>query len=350
MLNIRVAETAGDRTGEGLQLIARQVENRNDLLVNRFLDESADFLIVHRLAHGIETRLEGDRHQRGMRAVKNRHFTLFIRLNIVHDQDVKRQLIQTQLCGQGLRPLNNKQVEMFSGIEETIFIPQLFFNLRGFITRIAGHDTVYERRTEGVRLIQPGDKRFRQRPLLGIAQHQFTQRLAVVINQLAGNDHPTFIRRAGEVAVAFKQQASQFCRIAYRWRIVKTVAGVVADPGLSGIGKHKAHIRIMRQTQQLLIIGIGADFTIYRSNQTRIAHRFALLIQAANNRGIEAVLGAERRRECALNRTHDHHAGIQVGMLVQQIDLPVDKRAQEVAFAKLNDTFRVLRAREIATV
>jgi hypothetical protein len=37
-------------------------------------------------------------------------------------------------------------------------------------------------------------------------------------------------------------------------------------------------------------------------------------------------------------------------MLVQQIDLPVDKRAQEVTFAKLNDTFRVLRAREIATV
>jgi hypothetical protein len=37
-------------------------------------------------------------------------------------------------------------------------------------------------------------------------------------------------------------------------------------------------------------------------------------------------------------------------MLVQQIDLPVDKCAQEVTFAKLDDTFRVLRAGEITTV
>ena len=31
-------------------------------------------------------------------------------------------------------------------------------------------------------------------------------------------------------------------------------------------------------------------------------------------------------------------------MLVKQVNLPVNKRAQEVTFAKLDDTFRVLRA------
>lgn len=99
---------------------------------------------------------------------------------------------------------------MFGGIEETVFIPQLLFNLRGFIARIAGHNTVHRGGAKRVGFIQPCHKRFRQRPLLRIAQHQFPQRFTVIINQLAGNDDPAFIRRAGEMAVAFKQQAGQF--------------------------------------------------------------------------------------------------------------------------------------------
>ncbi len=37
-------------------------------------------------------------------------------------------------------------------------------------------------------------------------------------------------------------------------------------------------------------------------------------------------------------------------MLVEQVDLPVNECAQEVAFTKLDDTVRVLRAGEITTV
>ena len=47
---------------------------------------------------------------------------------------------------------------------------------------------------------------------------------------------------------------------------------------------------------------------------------------------------------------HDHDARIQVGMLVEQVDLPVNECAQEVTFPKLDDTVRVLRAGEITTV
>ena len=72
----------------------------------------------------------------------------------------------------------------------------------------------------------------------------------------------------------------------------------------------------MRQPQQFIVIRIGANFAVDRANQARIADRFTLLIQAANYRGVETVLDAERRRERTLNRTHNHHPGIQVGMLV----------------------------------
>jgi hypothetical protein len=52
----------------------------------------------------------------------------------------------------------------------------------------------------------------------------------------------------------------------------------------------------------------------------------------------------------SVNGAHDHDARIQVGMLVEQVDLPVNECAQEVAFTKLDDTVRVLRAGEITTV
>jgi len=95
---------------------------------------------------------------------------------------------------------------------------------------------------------------------------------------------------------------------------------------------------------------IDADFTVYGTDQTRIAHRFALLVQAANDGGVETILRAQRGREVTLNRTNDNHTGVKIGVLIKQIDLPVDKCAQEVPFAKLNDTFRIGGTGKIATV
>lgn len=152
------------------------------------------------------------------------------------------------------------------------------------------------------------------------------------------------------MAEAFEQQPGQFRRITYRRGIVKTVPGMVADTGLGGVGEDKTDIRIVRQAQKFIVIVVGANFAVYRTNKTRIANRFALFIQSANNRGIEAVLSAQRRREIAGDGSDDDHASIQVSMLVKQVNLPVNKRAQEVTFAKLDDTFRVLRAGEITTV
>ena len=42
-----------------------------------------------------------------MCAVKNRHFPLFIRFNIINNQDIKRQFIQSQFSGQGYQQVRN---------------------------------------------------------------------------------------------------------------------------------------------------------------------------------------------------------------------------------------------------
>ncbi len=88
MLDIRIAETTRDGAGERRQFITRQIQDRNDFLIDRFFDKRAYVGIVHRLAHRIQSRLERHRHQRRVRAVENCHFALFVRLNVIHNPHV----------------------------------------------------------------------------------------------------------------------------------------------------------------------------------------------------------------------------------------------------------------------
>lgn len=84
-------------------------------------------------------------------------------------------------------------------------------------------------------------------PIHSIAQHQRLQRLAVIIDQLAGNNHPSLVGRTGEMLVTLKQQTGQFRRITDRRRVVKPIPGMVADARLGGVGEDKPHLRVMRQ-------------------------------------------------------------------------------------------------------
>jgi hypothetical protein len=104
------------------------------------------------------------------------------------------------------------------------------------------------------------------------------------------------------------------------------------------------------QFQKLIVLVVDADFPVNGADKTRIADRFALLVQATNDGGVQAILGAQRRREIALNGADNHHTSVKIGMFVKQVDLPVDKRTQEVAFTKLNDTFWVESTGKITTV
>ena len=186
-------------------------------------------------------------------------------------------------------------------------IAQTGFQLCHLITRIAGNNAVNQRRAEGVSIIQPGNECRRKRPRLCVAQHQFTQGIAVVVDEFARNDDPAFIRCPVKVGKAFEQQTRQFGRIADRWRIVKLIARVIADARLRGIGEDKSHVRVMGELQKFIVLAVDADFTVHGTNKTRIAYRFTLLIQTTNNRGIETILSTQRRGKIALDWPHNHH-------------------------------------------
>ena len=96
MLNVRISETPRYGTGEGVQLVARQIQDRNNLLINSLLYERAKFRVVHGFPYRIQAGLKSDRNQRRVRAVEDRHLTLFIRFDIVNNQDVEWVFIQAQ--------------------------------------------------------------------------------------------------------------------------------------------------------------------------------------------------------------------------------------------------------------
>ena len=56
---------------------------------------------------------------------------------------------------------------------------------------------------------------------------------------------------------------------------------------------NKAHFRVVSQFQEFIVFTVDADFTINRANQTRVADRFTLLIQATDNGGIQTILRAQ---------------------------------------------------------
>ena len=55
---------------------------------------------------------------------------------------------------------------------------------------------------------------------------------------------------------------------------------------------------------------------------------------------VEAVLAVEPVYHASLDRLHYNHAGVEVSLLIHVVDDPVDEAAEEVSFAKLDDSLR----------
>ena len=71
-----------------------------------------------------------------MRAVKNGNLALFIGPDILYETDIKRVTFEPQRLRQRLRPLDNEQPEVFGGIQESIMVAQLRFELFRFFNEL----------------------------------------------------------------------------------------------------------------------------------------------------------------------------------------------------------------------
>jgi len=121
-------------------------------------------------------------------------------------------------------------------------------------------------------------------------------------------------------------------------RTVFIAIGVVhRNAGFGGVGHHELQLWLMRQRQVVVKRLTQIDLALHALDLAVFLDRLAGLVQAADQGGVDAALHVQQRHVSGGCRAHDGHTGVQAAALVQQIDLPVDEAAQEVALAELDD-------------
>ena len=292
----------------------------------------------HRLADRRNAGDQAEGAQRRMRAIEDRHLARLVRGGVGHDDGVRVILgqRQAQLRLAGLA-FDDEEVEQFAGGHEPVGIAELALDRRRVVPGVARHDAVDQRVVEGVLLLHPGDEGSFQPPLLGVAQHDAPEFVAVVVDQLAGDHLPAGARLASERLPALMQQARHLGREGGRWRVVILGRRHVGDAGVGGVGDDDGDLRRTGQLKHLVPVLIGADLLQHRTDDTRVGHLGAIVGDAARQHGVEAVLFIEPVRVATGDRPDDDDAPVEAAGLVHAVDLPVDEGAQEVAFAKLKN-------------
>ena len=324
--NIGIAKAAQHRIGKRIQLVTRLRQRRDNLITQRALNKLRQRAVVHRFSHRLQPGQKRHRHHGGVRAVEDRHLALFIGFDVVHQADIQRQAVEPQLVGQRWRPLDHQLVIDLPRHQVVVAIAQ-FGLYPGGIVGVAGNNAVHQRGAKEVVLLNPLHKGGGQLPVLRGLPHAAQQRGAVIVDQFTGQHHPALVRRAVKVLPALKQQPRQLRREAGGRCGVQPILRVKVDPRFGGIGNHNTQQRIARQRQKLGKLFCRLDLTIQRADQPRFAHHFTLRIDAADQRGIQPVLMIQAARAVAAARPDHHDPGIEIAVLVEQIDLPVDKGA-----------------------
>ena len=91
----------------------------------------------------------------------------------------------------------------------------------------------------------------------------------------------------------FEQQTGQLGRETCRRRVFQTIALDIADTGFGGVGEHEADIRVAGQRQIFIKLMVDINFTVNRTDDAGITHRFTLFVQTADDGRIQTILSAQ---------------------------------------------------------
>ena len=237
MINKRVVEAVFDGGGKGLAVLDIQVggKRRNDLVVEHGVHEAANGLVMHAVAHDIKAGNPGTRNEGGMGTVEDADLALFVRGDVGSHKDTRKtSLHKGKLLGKRLVALDAPHLEGLAHGQEGILVVQTLGNRRGLlrIADAAGDDGVDERGADGAVVSHPLRKLVLPAPVAHILVHDAQQLLAVVIDELAGEDDDA--RLTGSPAGV--EHLGKLGGEARRWHVVGLAGRVIGDTGLGGVG------------------------------------------------------------------------------------------------------------------
>ena len=209
------------------------------------------------------------------------------------------------------------------------------------VTDAARNDAVHQGGAEGIGVVHPVDEGSVQVPVLGVVVAALLQLLAVVVDQLAAQDHQALVGSAVEGLVALIQHTGQLCREAVGGHLVeRAVALGVSNAGLGGVGYNGLQLFGAGQSQHFvpLAVHIGAH-TVGHTGDHALGIDLLALLAAAQVQGVQALLLVDPVRHLGevADGLHQLDLAVVASLLIGDIIEIIHESTQEVAFAELHD-------------
>ena len=337
MVNVGVIEPVDDGAGELGELVFRQVQGGDDLVEDGLIHEVADGGVLHALADDVLAGQVGTQHHGGMGTVEDADLALLVGGVVVHHDDGQAGLLEGELVLDPLGALDDPEAEDLGGVDDVILVAQLPADGLGLLAGIAGDDAVHQGGAEHVLPIHPGGEVILQAPELDILLDAALQLVAVMVDELAGQDD----KALQALLPAPVQEHGELAGEAGRRRIVKLAGGVEDDAGLGGVGHQEAEVGILGLIQQTLEVLIGVIAALDAGDDTLAVHLLAILA-APEEQGVQALLGVDHGSKARGDGLGQHHLAVEAGLLVHHVDEIIHESAEEVALAELQHLHRGL--------
>ena len=293
---------------------------------------------MHAVAHDVKAREVRAQHKTGVRAVEDAHLALFVRGDVRHDDAVEAGRLEGQLVLEPRRAFDVPDAEYLAHVDQLVVVAVFLVHL-GRLCRVldaAGHDAVDQRGAERALAAPSLEVRF-QTPLLDVLADALLQFLAVVVDQLAGQDD----QRLFAGLPARIQHLGQLGREGGRGAVILLAGGIVNDASLGGVGHDELEVVRNRDLHHRLVVRlfIGVQAAADRGNDA-LAVDLLAVFAAAQVQGVQALLLVDLPREAGRDRLHQNGLAVPADLLIGHIEPVVDKCTQEIALAELKDLFR----------
>ena len=274
-----------------------------------------------------------------MGAVEDANLALFVGGHVRHHRAVQTGGLEGQLLLQPCRAFDVPNAEDLAHIQQGVGIAVLLLQTGNLlrVTDAAGNNPVHQRGAEGAVLIDVLAEVLAESPLVNVLVHTAQQLLAVVVDQLAGEDH-----QSGAACVkALQQNLSQLAGEGAGRSVCKLAGGVVDNACLGGVGHDVFQIlgtgKLHHGVKVSALIGVQAAGD---AGDDPLAVNLLAVLPASEVQRVKSLLLVNQGGQSGCDGLYQNALAVPAHTLVGDIEPVVHEGSQEVALAKLHDLLR----------
>ena len=338
MVDEGVVEAVLDGGGELFKVFLVERQRRDDLFVEHFVHEALHVLVVHAVAHDVEAREVGSEDEAGVRAVQDAYLALLVGRHVGDYDAVEAGLLKGELLFEPRGAFDVPDAEDFADVDELVVVAVLFVEARSIrgVFDAARDYAVDERRAEGA-FAAPFREVVLKPPLLDVLLHALLKLLAVVVDELAGEDDDGLFAGLPALVEHLRQLRGEGRRRA----VLFAACGVVYYAGFGGVRDDVLEVVRDRDFHHRVVVRllIGVEAAADRRYDALTVDLLAVFASAQVER-VEPLLLVYLLRESRRYRLHEDGFAVPARALVGHVEPVVDEGAQEVALSELENFLR----------